>query len=85
MTAADTSESRLRHLHAGRPDHEPVRLPHARDSDLRNDRQTILNLRDPGAAQAARSASCRSAHERTLPLRITLPSVAVTLTRRASI
>ena len=39
----------------------------------------------PGAAQAARSASCRSAHECTLPLRITFPSCALTWTRLASI
>src|SRR3990172_6717144 len=39
----------------------------------------------PGAAHAARSASCRSAHERTLPVSTTFPSSAATWTRRASI
>src|SRR5262249_6990912 len=38
----------------------------------------------PGADQAARSASCRAAHERTLPRRMTLLPCSSTLTRRAS-
>src|SRR5262249_12508866 len=39
----------------------------------------------PGPDQAARSASCRSAHERTLPRRMTLLPWTSTLTRRASL
>src|ERR1700730_12772211 len=38
----------------------------------------------PGARQAADSASSRSAHERTVPLRITLPPIASTEIRFAS-
>src|SRR5712664_3155548 len=39
----------------------------------------------PGAAQAARSASLLSAHERTLPRTVTLPPETSTVMRRASI
>ena len=39
---------------------------------------------EPGAAQAARSASCRSAHARTLPRKITVSPRVSTVIRRAS-
>src|ERR1700720_164696 len=46
---------------------------------------SFLTLTTPGAAQAACSASRRSAQERTLPFRITSPPFASTVTRLASI
>ena len=39
----------------------------------------------PGAAQAARAASSFSAHERTVPRRVTLPPSTSTVIRLASI
>ena len=44
----------------------------------------LSTLVTPGALQAARSASCRSAQDRTLPLRITSLPLASTVMRLAS-
>ena len=50
----------------------------------RRDGDAVLDLGNAGARHAARSASRRSAQDRTVPVRVTCPPSAVTFTRSAS-
>ena len=72
--------------HGGQRDLSPLHAPRAwRAPDYGMIVSQSSTCVTPGAAHAARSASCRSNHECTLPVGMTFPSSAVTLTRRALI